>query len=284
MRADDFWIEDTFPGVDPWATSPPSHLDVDLLDKLRRGAVDGRDDLGAAVGLARLCHDELEAFGTGGGERLTNDTARAALRALRATTTRLGTDFDPPFHDLATFKSHWLRTGAYGSWQSRRDLLNDLFEPLHARLIRLEDQAVEATLALPVSPHAGTGWPRVDDEVRELHRRFQSSTTPQDCRAVGTHCVGVLEALGRTVYDPARHLRDGETPPAPDKTKQRLGRYIEDAVPGTKNEEVRGLASKAVELAHRIKHSETPTRRDAGIAADAVILVANILKRLEQEF
>ena len=155
---------------------------------------------------------------------------------------------------------------------------------MHARLIRLEDQAVEATLALPVSPHAGTGWPRVDDEVRELHRRFQSSTTPQDCRAVGTHCVGVLEALGRTVYDPARHLRDGETPPAPDKSKQRLGRYIEDAVPGTKNEEVRGLASKAVELAHRIKHSETPTRRDAGIAADAVILVANILKRLEQEF
>ena len=55
----------------------------------------------------------------------------------------------------------------------------------------------------------------------------------------------------------ARHRR------RPTRRKQRIGRYVEDAVPGTKNEEVRGLASKAVELAHRVKHSETPTRRDA---------------------
>lgn len=41
---------------------------------------------------------------------------------------------------------------------------------------------------------------------------------------------------------------------------------------------------KSVELAHRVKHGETPTRRDAGIASDAVILLANILRRLEQEF
>ena len=283
MRADDFWVEDPTP-ADPWGGWAKPRLNVDLLEQLRRGPVDGMDDLSAAAGLAQLVHDELELFGTGGGERFTNETAGLALRALRAVASRLGVEFDPPFRDLSTFKNHWVRNGAYGSWQSRRDLLSDLFEPLHARLIRLEEHAIEATLASPVTPHAGTGWPRVDEEIRELRRRFQSSTTPQDYRAVGTHCVGVLEALGRVVYDPARHLREGEAPPPPDKTKQRIGRYVEDAVPGTKNEEVRGLASKAVELAHRVKHSETPTRRDAGIAADAVILVANICKRLEQEF
>jgi len=36
-------------------------------------------------------------------------------------------------------------------------------------------------------------------------------------------------------------------------------------------------------LAHPIKHSGSTSRRDTGIAADAVILLANILKRLEQE-
>ena len=53
------------------------------------------------------------------------------------------------------------------------------------------------------------------------------------------------------------------------------------AMPRVRNEEVRGLVNKAIELAHRVKHSETPTRRDAGVSADAVILLANILRRLE---
>jgi hypothetical protein len=74
------------------------------------------------------------------------------------------------------------------------------------------------------------------------------------------------------VYDPGKHLRQGETLPAPDKTKQRLGRYIEDALPGIPNEELRGLANKTIEVAHQVKHRHTPTRREAGIAADAVIL------------
>ena len=66
------------------------------------------------------------------------------------------------------------------------------------------------------------------------------------------------------------------------KTKQRLGRYIEDSVPGRSNAEIRGLAVKAIELAQSVKHRQTPTRRDADIAADAVVLVDNTLRRLEQ--
>jgi len=65
-------------------------------------------------------------------------------------------------------------------------------------------------------------------------------------RAIGGHCVGVLEAVSRTVYDPAKHLYEGETAPAPDKTKQRLGRYVEVALPGATNVELRGLVTKAI--------------------------------------
>jgi hypothetical protein len=42
------------------------------------------------------------------------------------------------------------------------------------------------------------------------------------------------------------------------------------------------VANKTIELAHRVKHGTTPTRRDAGIAGDAVILLANILRRIAQ--
>jgi len=161
-------------------------------------------------------------------------------------------------------------------------MLDGFFEPLHLQLIRLEERTLEA-LAVPVSPHAELGWPVVDEEIRELRRRFATAVTTQDYRAIGTNCIGVLEALGETVYDRTRHLREAETVPPRDKTNIRIGRYIEDALPGRANEDLRGLANKAAALAHHVKHSPTPSRREAGVASDAVILLANMLRRLEQD-
>lgn len=281
MGPDDFFHE--VPG-DPWGDVPTWVVDERLLNTLRQGPPDGTDDLSAAIGLTHLVHDDLECFGTNGGERLSNDQMALALRTLRAVLERVGIALDIPWRDYTTFRNHWIKKDCANSYQARRDLLAELFEPIHARLTAMEDQALESVLANPVTPHQSTGWPKVDQEIRELRRRFRSSTTPQDYRAVGTHCVGVIEAISRTVYDPEKHLREGEAEPPPDKTKLRLDRYIEHALGGADNEEVRGVARKTIELAHKVKHRETPTRRDAGIAADSVILLANILRRCEQEF
>ena len=89
--------------------------------------------------------------------------------------------------------------------------------------------------------------------------------------------------MSRTVYRAEVHLRDGEKEPPVDKTNMRIERYIEDTLPGPSNEDIRGLTKKAAALAHRVKHSSTATRRDAGISADAVILLTNIIRRLDQE-
>jgi superfamily II DNA or RNA helicase len=35
---------------------------------------------------------------------------------------------------------------------------------------------------------------------------------------------------------------------------------------------------------HGVKHSTSPTRREAGITPDSVILLSNILRRVDQEF
>lgn len=285
MRADDFFIERVnaeIPGWDmngePWTVI--TSLDEELLDGLRRKPAAGRDDLEVGIALAQLVHDELESYGTNGQQRLDEQQMALAIRALNAVLKRLGVQFELPCRNFSTFRTFWIRNDCSGSWQARRDLLNERFEPLHHRLIRLEETTLEA-LANPVSPRAGTGWPIVDEEIKELRRRFQSSTTAQDYRAVGTHCIGVLDALSRTVYDPSRHLREGETVPPPDKSKQRIGRYVEDTLAGPEHEDLRALTNKAIEFAHHVKHSLTPTRREAGIAADAVILLANILRRLE---
>ena len=286
VRAADFFTEvreTPSPNADPWDT-PVSSLVFDhgLADQVRRGPIDGRADVEVAIALCQLVHDQLQRFGTDGSETLDDDEVGMAILSLGAVLRRLTISFKLPFRNFTTFRSHWIKNGASNSWQARRDMLDEFFEPLHLQLIRLEERTFEA-LALPVSPRAELGWPVVDEEIRELRRRFATAVTTQDYRALGTNCIGVLEALGGTVYDQARHLRDGETVPPRDKTNIRIGRYIEDALPGRVNEDLRGLANKAAALAHHVKHSPTPGRREAGIASDAVILLANMLRRLEQD-
>lgn len=250
---------------------------------LRQGPLPQASDAEAAAGLARLIHDELEAFGTGGGNELEDGDLREALLGLASVLGRLGLQLPAvPFRDFKTFRSYWLKQGASGSWQARRDILDGIFDALHDHLADLESQTLSSTLAQPISPRGRTGWARVDEELAELRRHFQSARTPQDFRNVGNDCVIVTEALSRLVYDPARHLRAGESEPPVQQTKQRLDRFVEDAAPGPDNAALRKLARAAIEMAQAVKHRNSPTRRDAGIAADAVILLANLLRRLEE--
>lgn len=280
MRSSDFFRDEI--GQSPWGDGvSTTMLDIDLVRSLREHPVEEHADASAGLGLVDLAQEELTSFGTGGGERLDDREIEEVLRTIEALTTRLAVPIEVPFRNFTTFKAYWLRNDGYGSWQARRDMVEELFGPTRLRLIRLEE-AAGVPLARPVSPRSETGWPTVDDEIGELRRRFDSSTTPQDYRAVGTYCMGVIEALSRTVYDAARHLRPGEAEPPVDKSKQRLERYIEDALPGKPNEELRGLARRVIALAHQVKHSETPTRTEAGIAADSVILLANMLRRLAE--
>lgn len=281
MRPDDFFIEDAVPG--PFGL-PSRYLDVDLLGRIRRGPIADHEDIEVAVPLARLVHDDLERYGTSGNTEMTEQGMREALLALRAVVGRLGiSDFDVPFRDFGTFRSWWLKNNAYGSWQARRDLLSGIFDPLHNQLADIEQRALTSSLVQPISPHARTGWSAVDTEISELRRHFLSARTPQDYRNVGQDCVAVTEALSRHVYDPRRHLREGEEEPPVANTKQRLDRFVDDAAPGPDNAAIRKLARAVIELAQHVKHSTTPTRREAGIAADAVIQLANLLRRLEEE-
>ena len=279
MRPDDFFEDDPddlFGG----ATPVGRRFRRDFVTALRRGSAAEGDDVEVGVGLARLIHDELEAFGTGGGGMLEDAEIREALLALRAVTQRLGmSDFAVPFRDFTTFRNYWIREGARGSWQARRDLLASLFDGLHDRLSELESQTLTASLANPVSPHGRTGWARIDEEIAELRRHFQAARTPQDYRNVGNDCVIVTEALSRQLYDPERHLREGESEPPIANTKQRLERFVEDAAAGS-DASLRKLVRASIEMAQAVKHRDTSNRRDAGIASDAVILLANMLRRL----
>ena len=93
-------------------------------------------------------------------------------------------------------------------------------EPTTQRLDKLEEAQFRVVNAEAVSPHTKTGWPKVDVELTELRRRFRTAATTQD---TGNRAVAVLEAISRTVYDPAIHVREGETEFGHDCTSNGLG-------------------------------------------------------------
>ena len=276
MRSDELWIDNPLEGY--------RILDREKIEGILAGSLVGVTDVDAAVALARLVHDEFETFGTGGNpyadERMDDEDSARALLALRQVLRRLRIDFNPPFRDFRTFRQFWIRDGAANSYQARRDILSRLFDDIHERLVQLELSTIESTLSSPISPRGTTGWPRVDEELAELRRHFSQARTEQDFRNVGNDCVIVLECLSATVYNPSRHLQEGEFEPQVSNTKQRLDRYVEVELEGAANAELRKLARATIEFAQAVKHRGTGSRRDAGIAADSVIQLVNIMRRI----
>lgn len=275
MRASDFW-EKTDELFDP------DTLNSSLLEAVRRGPLSAVPDIELAVALARFAHNEYEAFGTSG-STLSNEDSALVLATLRSVLLRLGiSSFDPPFRHFDSFNKYWKQNGGYGSWQARRDMLESEFEPLHLLLEEREAGSITSTLAEPISPHRLTGWPRVDEELMELRRHFESATTQQDYSNVGNDAVSVLEALSAAVYEHEKHRRNSEEPEPPvASTKDRLDRYVEVHLPGKENAEMRKLTRATIEMAQSVKHRRaTVTRTAAGVAADAVILLCNLLRRI----
>lgn len=280
ITSSDFFISG--PGGDWLEPVEPEELDRDRLTRLLESADPVESDVDVALALMDLVRDDLTASGTAGGESLSDQDMRLATRVLSRVAERAGYEFKLPFRDHSNWRAWWNRNGGYGSWQARRELLGGLFDETYARLIAAQEQLLDATLVEAISPHRTLGWPEVDAEINELRRQFSRATTPQDCAAVGLVAVRVTEALSRKVYLHAVHGAPGEDEPKVSDTKKRLGSYVSAKLPGKGNEELRRLARTTIEAAQAMKHRGTPTRTEVGIAADAVILLANMLRRLDE--
>jgi hypothetical protein len=286
ISAGDFWMPVNPPdGVDPWTNDVYEELNTRRLALLIDRPDPAARDLDTALALMDLVRDDLQLSGTSGDQRISDMEMRSAVRALERTSARAGHEFKLPFRDHASWRSYWIRKNASGpgGWQARRDLLSDLFDGPYAAMMAAQDRVLGSTLMEAASEHDRLGWPEVDTEIGELRRHFRSARTPQDYRAVGNDCVHLTEALSRKVYVHAEHTPKGEEEPPVARTKVRLERYIESRLPGRENAEMRKYARSAIELAQAVKHRGAPTRTEAGVVADAVIALANMLRRLAED-
>jgi abortive infection Abi-like protein len=146
MRSSDFFDEELGGSDNDWMTVQV--FKEQLVNQLRQGPIEQAGDLDAAVGMLDLVQNDLEAYGTGGGEKLQNPQMVLAIRTLESVCRRLGIAFELPFRDFGTFRSYWIRQGASGGggWQARRDLIEDLLGPTRQKLHKLEEQPLKAHL------------------------------------------------------------------------------------------------------------------------------------------
>lgn len=277
----EFYTEEYLPG---FSGAKRSVLNKQLLETIKKGEFTEVSTFSVANDLLTLVWDEYQKYGTEGTQLPEADIA-LAQKTLIAVLNRLDISLEIPWRDFSTFRTYWNRQNASGAggWQARREILMDVFNPVQKELDRRETLSDKANLATAISPHTQLGWAVVDDRIEALRRRFAHARTSEDYSDVGNRAVALLEALADQVYDPAKHVRPGEEPLPYGKTKDRFDRYIEDSLPGSSNVSLRKIARGSVEFSQALKHGSIPTRKNAGLLGDSVILLANMLRRLEEE-
>jgi hypothetical protein len=264
--------------------------------KYLRGVILGSDktddeNLLNAVWLTGFCHKIFESYGTDGDYvrkfSITNEQSRALMLLLITLCRKMNIGFDSDFRDFDEFYSYWCGHGAKGSYSDRRSILSDVFDPL---LREFEDRQIDQdvhndSLVLPVSPSRKLGWSDIDDEIGHMREDFKRARDTLDYSNIGNDAEGIVEKLSSTVFDIADSdglIRDDERAGLSEgKTKNRLQFFVERKTDGD-SKKLQELCKVVVELAQSMKHNRrTSTRKSAGIAADSVIMLANILRRLD---
>lgn len=274
----EFYTEEYLPG---FSGAKRSVLNKQLLETIKRGEFIAASTLSVANDLLSLVWDEYQKYGTEG-TALPEADIVLAQKTLVSVLNRLTIPIDIPWRDFSTFRTYWVRHGASGSWQARREILLDLFAPVQKELDRREALQEKGVSALPITSHKNLGWEIVDTKLDALRVRFANAQTSEDYSDVGNRAMAVFEALGDAVTDTLRDQEEGLDFIPRGETKRRFDRYIERFAVGSEEARLRKLVRSAIEFSQDVKHSENTPRRNAGMAADSVILVSHLLRRLNQ--
>lgn len=139
-------VEAFFSSGDGW--TGPWVLDVGQVESLRFGPPADRTDLDVAIALTRLLYDDFVAHGTDGqGRRLDDENVTVVMKAHRTVLERLA--LKPPvwpfrmFDGPRGFGTYWRANGMSGSWQARRDCVEQILGATRNALEDLQELEYE---------------------------------------------------------------------------------------------------------------------------------------------
>lgn len=265
-------------GIDFLDTGDDTTSTVAEVEAMRRGD-SSTSDVEAAIILTEKVSSLMVSVATGGPPIKTVDADyKREHRALGAVLRRLEIAYPNTFDDLWRWYGRWSE-GDMPQYRDRRTFVADLFAPVRRALAELDAVTHELAEGVEEGP---TGWPQIDDQMRRLRKLFREAHDADAYNGVGLQCVKLLTFLGRTVFDPARDLPDGEDEPGIDDVKARIAFFVRRSAPGRSGENLRKLVNVAYAQANAAKHRHTATRVDAGVAANATALIVSTLRLLDE--
>jgi hypothetical protein len=261
-------------------------LNVELLRQILEADATRPSDVDAMDGVVRLLRREIENYSSRGWSHLTGQDLEALNRAYRVLSARIGVESQRlPFRDWTEYerwrrRENWAHLEQIEAIYTEDGYWDDFFGQLEGHILDALEASWTHDLIQTVSPHKETGWALVDSEIGELRRKFATARTASDHSAIGLQSVRVLEQLATVAYVQDVHGRFADGEPTKGETKKRFDAIIAAHATGKENELLRKTAKSVVELAQQVKHRHTPSREDAGIAADSVIVLVNLIRRL----
>lgn len=184
---------------------------------------------------------------------------------------------DPnPFNDLWDWYGRW-RSGDLPTYQSRREFVSDMYQPLLARL-------TSGLITGPFEPtHEPTGWEKVDRGLRAIIQRIETAQNEEEFQTVGLLCRETLISLAQCVYDPSLHKPEDGTIPSQTDANRMLGAYLSHQLRGISDEAARRHAKGALALANDLQHRRTAKFKEAALCAEATRTVINIVSIISEK-
>lgn len=206
-----------------------------------------------------------------GGPRIDDENGRFGLqfREVHEELLSRGITARLPYENLWDWRGRWTK-GDLPSWQSRREFINGIFEPIARQ--------VGTGAASDFEP---TGWTRIDRTIKTARQQLLAAASEENFQTVGLLCREALITLGQEVWDVIRHPSvDGVLPSGTD-ARRRLEAYIAVELATGANEEARRHARGALALAVALQHRRTANFRDAAMCLEGTTSVINLVAIIE---
>ena len=256
---------------------PPREGDMEIVNieyRLDMNSLDNETvSTDAILELIESVRNTLISVATGGPRINTvNEQYRNSYLTLTQELNTRGLSNPIPYSDLWHWYGKW-SSGDLPTYQSRREYIRGLFEPLREHLLEGPSSQGTEMFSEP------TGWSLVDRQLGEARKVLESASTEEQFQSVGLHCRETLISLAQTVFDPDQHPpTDGDNVDVGDTdAKRMLDRFLAVEVSGRSNAGARRLAKVSLDLANELQHRRTATFRQAALCAEATASVINII-------